>query len=207
MAVFASLATFTTFAALILQMFTLIGNTYNKPFLRDLFLARLYDGSDFVDFGLWNYCSGSGSTVYMCSTPQAGYAWTNNPLVQGLTDNLAGQDKLFLANFVLYWIAFGLTLFALLITLMSHFQRSSDVCASLACFLAFVVMLTVFVILVVISLKGLNAARSENSDISGYLGPSVWMSLGAMVGLFFSSIWYCISCCFGSGRVRAANKA
>ncbi|KAI8074582.1 actin cortical patch SUR7/pH-response regulator pali [Gongronella butleri] len=207
MAFFASLATFTTFAALVLQIFTLIGNTYNKPFLRDLFFARLYSGSSFVDFGLWNYCTGSGSTVSSCSTPMAAFDWTTAPAVDSFTESFHGTHNLFLANFILYWIAFGLTLLALVVTLMSHFKRSSDVCASLMCFLAFIVMLVVFIIILVVSIKGVNAAKSASGDATGYLGPSVWMSLGAMVGLFFSSIWYCISCFFGSGRVRALNKA
>ena len=49
----AFLATFFDFAALVLQVFTLLGSTYNRAFLRDLYFARLETGSDFIDFGLW----------------------------------------------------------------------------------------------------------------------------------------------------------
>jgi hypothetical protein len=209
MAFFAFIATFTTFAALILEVFTMIGNTYNKPFLRDLYFARLsVDSGTFIDFGLWNYCTGSQGVVDMCSEPKAGFAWTQVPELSSLIHGFEGEAKLFLAIFILYWIAIGLTLFALTVTMLSHFRRSSDMCASLASFVSFVVMLVVFVILLVGCLKGINVAKGTSENISGTLGPSMWMTLGAMVGLFLSSIWYCISCCCGSGRrVRDVNKA
>ncbi|KAI8338440.1 actin cortical patch SUR7/pH-response regulator pali [Chlamydoabsidia padenii] len=208
MALFAFVATFTTFAALVLEIFTMIGNTYNKPFLRDLYFARLTtQGGAFIDFGLWNYCTGNNGMVDMCSQPKAAFVWTDVPQLSTLIQGFDGQDKVFLANFVLYWIAIGLTLFALVVTLLSHFRRSSDLFASLACFFSFVVMLVVFVILLVASLRGVNAAKSSSDTITGNLGPSMWMTLGAMCGLFLASIWYCISCCFGSGRVRDMDKA
>ncbi|CAO3581731.1 unnamed protein product [Absidia cylindrospora] len=207
MAFFAFLATFTTFAALILEVFTMIGNTYNKPFLRDLYFARLsIQNGSFIDFGLWNYCTGSNGVVDMCSQPKAAFAWTDVPQLANLIHGFDGQEKIFLANFILYWIAIGLTLFALTITILSHWRRSSDVFASLACFISFVVMLVVFVIVLVASLRGINAAKSASDNISGNLGPSMWMTLGAMCGLFLSSMTYCISCCFGSGRVRDVDK-
>ncbi|ORZ24620.1 hypothetical protein BCR42DRAFT_403309 [Absidia repens] len=186
----------------------MIGNTYNKPFLRDLYFARLsVQNGSFIDFGLWNYCTGSNGVVDMCSQPKAAFAWTDVPQLANLIQGFDGQEKVFLANFILYWIAIGLTLFALTVTILSHWRRSSDVFASLACFISFVVMLVVFVIVLVASLRGINAAKSASDNISGNLGPSMWMTLGAMVGLFLSSMTYCISCCLGSGRVRDADKA
>jgi hypothetical protein len=53
MAFFGHLATFFTFAALVLQVFTMIGNTYNQPFLRSLYFAKLVIGNKFYTFGLW----------------------------------------------------------------------------------------------------------------------------------------------------------
>jgi hypothetical protein len=42
------------FAALILEIFTLIANTYNVRFLRDMYFARLTQNNEqFMDFGLW----------------------------------------------------------------------------------------------------------------------------------------------------------
>lgn len=125
-------------------------------------------------------------------------------------DSISGLDglqKVFLANFILYWIGFGLTLFALLSTMMTHFNRGTDLCASFVTFIAALVMIVVFVILLVISLRGVNAARDSGADASGHLGPSMWMTLGAMVALLISSFWYCLTCCFGPGRrVRNEDK-
>ncbi|KAI8374203.1 actin cortical patch SUR7/pH-response regulator pali [Radiomyces spectabilis] len=208
MAILAFCASFFTFASLVLEIFTLIGNTYNRPFLRNLYFAKLFQNNRSVQFGLWNSCSGQGGYVTECTHPQPAYVWSNAEGLSGLVDGLNGHDKLFLANFILYWIAFGLTLFALVITLLSNFRRSSDLLASFACFIAFVVMLVVFIIVLVISLRGINAAKGVDSSISGFLGPSTWMTLGAMVGLLLASLWYCFACCCGSGRrVRDADKA
>jgi hypothetical protein len=41
------------FGALILELFVLIANTYNKPFLKDMYFARLTKNETFIDFGLW----------------------------------------------------------------------------------------------------------------------------------------------------------
>jgi hypothetical protein len=51
---FKYLASVFAFAALVFQFFTLLGNTYNLAFIRDLYLARLTkDNDEFIDFGLW----------------------------------------------------------------------------------------------------------------------------------------------------------
>ncbi|KAI8093295.1 actin cortical patch SUR7/pH-response regulator pali [Halteromyces radiatus] len=209
MAFFAFVATFTTFAALILEIFTMIGNLANRAFLRDLFFAKLIlpDGT-FFTFGLWNYCMGNKGDL-TCSTPEAAFVWTSVPQLASYLKGFDGQDRLFMASFVLYWIGIGLTLFALVITLFSHFRRSSDVCASFVCIISFVVILAAFVILIVVSAWGIRMAKENSSNaIDGYLGPSTWMTLGAMVALLLSSVWYFISCCCGSGRrVRDVNKA
>lgn len=46
------------FGALILEFFALIANTYNVPFLKDIYFTRLSQNTttspvDFIDFGLW----------------------------------------------------------------------------------------------------------------------------------------------------------
>ncbi|CAO3609729.1 unnamed protein product [Cunninghamella echinulata] len=202
MAFSASVATFLTFAAFILELFTLIGNTYNQPFLRDLYFTRLVSGDQFITFGLWSYCEGSNWVVDTCSKPVGGFVWTKADIIQQWVDGFHGQDQLFLANFILYWIAFGLTFLALIITVLSQFKRSSDVVASLACFLASIVLLVVFIFLMVLSLRGINEVKQIDSSISGHLGPSMWMTLGALVGALLASLWYCIACCCGSGRVK-----
>ncbi|KAI8148464.1 actin cortical patch SUR7/pH-response regulator pali [Fennellomyces sp. T-0311] len=206
------LATFFDFAALVLQVFTLLGTTYNRPFLRDLYFARLeLDTGSFVDFGLWGYCTGQNGAVSECSQPEPAYNWNDFASVEG-TDfsssaiNLGDLSRVFLANFILYWIALGLTLFAMVITFLSGFRRGSDFLASFITFIAAIVMIVVFVILIVVSMRGVNHVQDAGIDASGHLGPSMWMTLGAMVALLLSSFWYCLTCCFGAGRVRDADK-
>lgn len=206
MAFFGHLATFFTFAALVLQVFSMIGTTYNQPFLRDLYFAKIQMASNFVIFGLWGYCTGSGSTVDMCSRPVAAFDWSRTSDLSSYVNGLHSLDKLFLANFILYWIALGFTFIALVSTIMSHFRRGPDLCASLMTFIAFVVMLVVFVIVLVVSIRGINMAKGINSDIYGYLGPSTWMTLGAFVALLFASVGYCFACICGPGRVRSSEK-
>ncbi|KAG2221036.1 hypothetical protein INT45_009285 [Circinella minor] len=200
----AFLATFFDFAALVLQVFTLLGSTYNRPFLRDLYFARLETGSDFINFGLWSSCSGRDGIVESCSSPHPAFDWTT----AGGSDyasirevaGLDGLSKVFLANFILYWIALGLTLFAMLVTFMAGFRRGSDFLASFLTFISAIVMIVVFIILMVVSMRGINNVKGAGVDVSGHLGPSMWMTLGAMVALLLSSFWYCLTCCFGAGR-------
>lgn len=207
MAFFGHLASFFTFAALILQIFSMIGTTYNRPFLKDLYFAKLTLGNEFYIAGLWSYCTGTSSAgVETCSVPKAAFAWTDAGSAGRFLDGIDGLDHVFLANFILYWIALGFTFLALLITCWSSFRRGPDLCASLMTFAAFVVQMVVFIILLVISIKGINTAKSSNSQVDGHLGPSMWMTLGAFVALLLSSIGYCFACICGPGRVRSSEK-
>ncbi|CAO3650828.1 unnamed protein product [Mucor hiemalis] len=205
MAFFGHLATFFTFAALVLQVFTMIGLTYDKPFLRDLYFAKLQTGSSFVVFGLWSYCTGSGSTVSMCSKPVAGFDWSQAAEVSKFVGDMHSMNKLFLANFILYWIALGFTFVALVVTVVSHYRRGPDFCASIITMISFVVMLVVFVFVLVVSIRGINLAKNVSSDVHGTLGPSTWMTLGAFAALLFASVGYCFACICGPGR-RVRNQ-
>ncbi|KAI9311844.1 actin cortical patch SUR7/pH-response regulator pali [Dichotomocladium elegans] len=196
------IATFFDFAALVLQVFTIIGNTYNRPFLRDLYFARLNVGNTFYDFGLWNYCSGQGNTVNQCTRPDPPFDWST---VSDVDIGLGNYSRVFLAVFILYFIGLGLTFFAMLITFMTGFRRGSDVLASIVTFIAAILMVVVWIILMVVSLRGLNNARNSGIDADGHLGPSMWMTLGAMVALLLSSFWYCITCFFPGRRVWNAK--
>ncbi|KAI7878069.1 hypothetical protein K492DRAFT_171109 [Lichtheimia hyalospora FSU 10163] len=204
------LATFFDFAALVLQIFTLLGNTYNRPFLKELYFARLEISRQFIDFGLWNYCTGRDGEVTQCSQPEPAFDWTTAggselaPIRDAI--GLDSYDRVFLANFILYWIALGLTLAAMVVTCMSGFRRGSDFLASFLTFVAALVMIVVFVILMVVGLRGVNNAKGAGIDATGHLGPSMWMTLGAMVALLLSSFWYCVTCCFAPNRRIWSNK-
>ncbi|GAB5587899.1 hypothetical protein Unana1_02799 [Umbelopsis nana] len=199
-------AIFLTFAALVLEIFSIIGNTYDKPFLRDLYFARISSPSQTLDFGLWNYCVGDGSgTISYCSKPVAAFPWSQAPGLSNVS-GLAGHDQLFLAVFVMYFIATGLTFVALAITFLNGYSRGSDLCASFATFIAFIVMLVTLIIGLVIDLQGIHEVSSATSNVSGHLGPATWMTVGATASLLFASVWWLFACCCGSGRVNAYDK-
>ncbi|KAI8577641.1 hypothetical protein K450DRAFT_251040 [Umbelopsis ramanniana AG] len=199
-------AIFLTFAALVLEIFSLIGNTYNKPFLRDLYFARISTSGATYDFGLWNYCVGDGSgTITECSKPVAAFPWSQASGLNNI-DGLAGHDKLFMAVFVMYFIATALTFLALAITFLNGFSRGSDLCASFSTFLAFVVMLVTLIMSLVIDLQGIHQVSSAISGASGHLGPATWMTVGATAALLLASGWWLLACCCGSGRVNAYDK-
>lgn len=207
MSLFGSLATFFTFAALVLQVFSMIGTTFNQPFLKSLYFAKVEIGADFTIFGLWSYCTGSASGgVTTCSKPVPAFDWSQAADLGRYLADLGYLDRVFLANFILYWIALGFTLVALVITVMSHFRRGPDFLASIMTFIAFVVQMVVFIILLVISIRGINTAKGADGSVSGSLGPSMWMTLGAFVALLFSSIGYCFACICGPGRIRSSEK-
>ncbi|KAI7907969.1 actin cortical patch SUR7/pH-response regulator pali [Cokeromyces recurvatus] len=215
MALFGYLATFFTFAALVLQVFSMIGTTYNRPFLRDLYFAKVTIRNDFYIFGLWSYCTGdirsrdsSSFVVESCSKPVPAFDWTNTEGINRYFRDIGDLHKLFLADFILYWIALGFTLLALIITIMSHFRRGPDLLASLMTFIAFIIQMVVFIIMLVVGIRGVNAVKSYDPDIAnGQLGPSMWMTLGAFVALLISSIAYCFACIFGRGRTHSGEKA
>lgn len=206
MAFFGHLATFFTFSALVLQVFTMIGLTYNKPFLRDLYFAKMETGANYILFGLWSYCTGTTSGgVQTCSKPVPGFDWSQASGVADFAGDMENMNKLFLANFILYWIALGFTFVALVVTVMSHYRRGPDFCASIITMIAFVVMLVVFVFVLVVSIRGINLAKNASSSVSGTLGPSTWMTLGAFAALLFASVGYCFACICGPGR-RVRNQ-
>ncbi|KAI8099553.1 uncharacterized protein BX664DRAFT_321587 [Halteromyces radiatus] len=198
---FAYLATFFTFGALVLEIFILLASTYNQPFLKSIYYVQFTLNDNFINFGLWGYCTGTIKTgVTFCSQPSAAFVWSTAPYIKTYTTGLTGMDTVYMANYILFWIAFGITLGALAITILDHFGRGVDFLASLATFLGFIVMLVTFIILVTISLKGINGAREANVNAYGHLGDCVWMHLGAMIGLLFGSLWYCFTCIFGGPR-------
>ncbi|KAI8059147.1 hypothetical protein BC940DRAFT_314345 [Gongronella butleri] len=194
---FAYLATFSTFAALVLEVFTLLACTFNQPFLRDIYFVRYYNSDSFIVFGLWGYCtSTNGHYVTSCSANVAAFDWTTARNLSDYGVSFPSMGTVFLAQFILYWIVFAITLGSLLVTMLGHFGRQVDLLASFATFLGFILMLVVFIMLLVISLRGVNQAYSSHHDSNGFLGPCIWMNLGAMIALFCSSFWYCFSCIF-----------
>jgi hypothetical protein len=119
---------------------------------------------------------------------------------------LKGYDKAFLVNFILYWCGFGLTLFAFVFSVFTHFNRVTDSLAAIATLLAFLVLIVVFLFMLVLAVKGINNAHAIDPLIKGSIGPTTWLTLGAMAGLLIATIYYCLGCWFRVKRRRAYDK-
>ncbi|KAL7313470.1 hypothetical protein PS15m_007215 [Mucor circinelloides] len=196
------------FCALVLQFFTLIGNTYNVKFLKLLYIARLTkNGQDFIDFGLWNACTGTNGTVLHCNTPKPAYVWTaESSLTEFIGSPVGGYDKVFLANFILYWCGLALTLFAFVFSVSTHYNRITDSMAAMATCLAFLVLFAVFVILIVVAYRVIGLTHSHNATVQGSIGSATWMTLGAMAALLLATIYYGLGCFFRAKRARTYEK-
>ncbi|KAI8328106.1 actin cortical patch SUR7/pH-response regulator pali [Chlamydoabsidia padenii] len=193
---FAYLATFFTFGALVLEVFNLLGSTFNQPFLKSLYFVQYSLNDNFINIGLWGYCEGTTkSGITYCSPTTSAFIWSNVPGIETYTAGLSGMDKVYLANYILILIALAITASALAITLLDHFGRPADFYASIATFLGFLVMLATFVILLVVCIRSVNAAKE-----SGKVGDCVYMHLAAMVALLLGSLWYCFTCVCGRPR-------
>ncbi|KAI9471864.1 MAG: actin cortical patch SUR7/pH-response regulator pali [Benjaminiella poitrasii] len=203
---FKYLASIFAFAALLLQFFTLLGNTYNVRFLRDMYFARLTKNShDFIDFGLWGACYGSNNTITYCNTPKPAFDWSKADGLDEFVSTLSLEghySKVFLAEFILYWCGFALTLFAFIFSVSTHYNRVTDSLAALATSVAFLVLAALFVMLIVVAYRVIHTAISsfDNGLIHGSIGSATWMTLGAMAGLLFATIYYCLGCLFRARR-------
>ncbi|KAI8353207.1 hypothetical protein BD560DRAFT_336816 [Blakeslea trispora] len=189
------------FAAIVLELFTLLGNTYNKPFLNDLYVIRLTQNSttDFIDLGLWNSCNGTDGQVLSCDMPKGAFIWTNATGLDRFTsDAFESYPPVFIANFVIYWIGLGLTLLAFVFSIMTlgSNRRFNYTNTAIITFFGFLMMLVVFCIMIVMGARIANTAFSYNTANTSHIGPATWTTLGAMAGLLYATVFYCISCSF-----------
>lgn len=68
--------------------------------------------------------------------------------------------------------------------------------AAITSFVAFAVLLVVFCLMIVLSIRVINTAIQGNAMVYGSFGPATWMTLGAMIGMLFGTIYYCCGCFF-----------
>lgn len=169
------------------------------PFLLGAIVkARSNQGWPFVAHRLRRLCGVSRWSCLSIVSAQPPTLWIASvPGIKSYTSSLSGLDSVYLANYVLYWIAFGITVGALVVTMLAHFGRPADFLASIATFFGFLVMLVTFIILLVLCLRGINTPAE---GAYGRLGDCIWMHLGAMIALLFGSLWYCFTCIFGGPR-------
>jgi hypothetical protein len=68
--------------------------------------------------------------------------------------------------------------------------------AAIASFAAFVILLVVFCLMIVLSVRVIDTALQGNAMVFGSIGPATWMTLGAMISMLFGTIHYCCGCFF-----------
>jgi len=204
------LASFLMFAAWLLQLFTIIGGLNRSlTFLNEVYYSRVQNANQATNFNLWNSCQEQPiGTVTSCGSPQAGYDWASQApynTVPGAT----GHSKAFLALFVVTWIAFGLTTLILLSSLCTHCccrKRMSSRWYDFNHFwwtlIAWLAQLAALVLALLLGIRGGNLIQNAISGTSTSLGPSTWMSVGALAALTLALLMYCCGFCCGGRRKR-----
>ncbi|KAI9489262.1 actin cortical patch SUR7/pH-response regulator pali [Zychaea mexicana] len=197
-------ATFLTFVALLLEVFVLISGSGNAPVLRDLFFAKVEWNGRFTRMGLWGSCYGEiGSGVDECSVPSVPFKWTE---AEGLGIQLSVDlpDTMYLALFILYWIAFLATALAMQATLFTFFKRLPEFILMIVSLMATGALFIIFIIIVVAAAKLQNAATGE--EISGQIGNATWLVLGAMIASALATMWYTFNCLCRRRRTTAFDN-
>ncbi|KAI8141081.1 actin cortical patch SUR7/pH-response regulator pali [Fennellomyces sp. T-0311] len=194
-------ATFLTFIALLLEIFVLVSGSGNLPVLRDLFFAQVEWHGKFTRMGLWGSCYGDvGKGVSECSVPTVPFKW---PEAEGLGIQLSVDlpNSIYLALFILYWIAFLATALAMQATLFTFFKKLPEFILMLVSLMATGALFIIFIIIVVSASKFKNA--SSGDEVSGQIGNATWMVLGAMIASGLATVWYTFNCLCGRKRTTA----
>ncbi|CDH50088.1 hypothetical protein RO3G_02803 [Lichtheimia corymbifera JMRC:FSU:9682] len=185
------LATFLTFAALVLEIFVLVSGSGNLPVLRSLYFASVEYENKFTRLGLWGSCYGTGDTVDECSTPTVPFNW---PEAEGLNVKLSVDlpDSIYLAIFILFWVAFLANAFAMMVTLFTFYRRIPKFILAFVSLMATGALCVIFIMVVVAAARIQDAAGQAN--INAHIGPSTWMLLGSMVASALATGWYAFQC-------------
>jgi hypothetical protein len=201
------IATFLMFAAWLLQLFTIIGGLNNLPFLNEIYYSRAQSGNQATVFNLWNSCQEQPvGTVTSCSPTQAAYDWSSQA-PYNTVPGLSGHKGLFLALSITTWIAFGITTLTLLCSLCTHCCCRRKMSSHWFDFnhfwwtlIAWLAQLAAFILALVIGIRGGYLISHHISGTSTSLGPSTWMSLGALAALTLALAMYCCGFCCGRRR-------
>jgi len=144
--------------------------TFSVPFISTFYFLQTNESGG-VRFGLWGWCLTNGT---LCSPKALGIDWKPQ-LIFWLTQALA-----------LYPVSAGITLLAA-ISMIPLFCTYRDdryyptPAFSFFAFLAFLTSLAAFCFM--IALYAIAIHRLHQDGFTATLGPAVWMSLGATVGL------------------------
>lgn len=160
-------------------------------------------------------CYGTGDTVNECSTPTVPFNWRKWFLheyvilvsviwckwliiyiaeAEGLGVKLSVDlpDSIYLAIFILFWIAFLANALAMMVTLFTFFRRVPSFILAFVTLMATVALCIIFVMVIIAATKIGDAANQVN--VTTHIGPSTWMLLGSMVASALATGWYAFHC-------------
>ncbi|CAO3624441.1 unnamed protein product [Cunninghamella blakesleeana] len=201
------------FFAFILNLFILIGQLSNKVFINAIYFVQVTDqqSSSSYNFGLWNYCQANQESVQSCQQPKPAYNWATAP---GISQVLPGAQSgfingLFIACFVLYFIGLGFSFifWILSMPLCCTKRRGVSVSMTSLVFLNLLINLAALIFSLVFVLRGLYLLHNANSSYSGQAGNALWLSIGVVIALCASFIFYTgACCCIGTSGYRSRRK-
>ncbi|KAM3579700.1 hypothetical protein VKS41_007784 [Umbelopsis sp. WA50703] len=209
------LGTFLMFCAWLLQLFTIIGGlNKNLPFLNEAYYAQVRNSNSANNYNLWNSCQEQPiGTVTQCGPTKAGYDWSTAPPYNNVA-GLSGHSHVFLALSIVTWIAFGLTTLILLSSLCTNCccrKRASSRWFDFNHFwwtlISWLAQLAALVLALFVGIRGGQLIEHAVSGTSYSLGPSTWMSVGALAALTLAMLMYCCGFCCGGRRRRTADAA
>ncbi|KAI8336254.1 SUR7/PalI family-domain-containing protein [Chlamydoabsidia padenii] len=188
-----------TFASFILNLFIVIGQLSNKPFINRLYFAQAtqQNSGQYYNLGLWNYCTSTDQGVQSCSHPKAGYNWIETPGINQALPSLHLSHGLFLGVFILFIIGLCFSFLLWIAGMPLCCVRARSVGASMSTFvmITFLVMLTALIMELVLILRGNYLLHNADPTWTGHAGNSLWLTIGSVFSLLFAFFFYGGSCC------------
>ena len=102
-------------------------------------------------------------------------------------------DTIYLAIFILFWVAFLANGLAMVMTLFTFFRRVPNFVLAFVSLMATGALCVIFIMVIVAAAEIQDAAGQAN--ITAHIGPSTWMLLGSMVASALATGWYAYQCC------------
>ncbi|KAG1352725.1 hypothetical protein G6F62_002604 [Rhizopus arrhizus] len=210
--------TFTTLGSLfllfgfILELFILIGQLSNRVFLTDLFFGSAWNTgqSTRYNFALWNYCSGDLSgNINSCAHPTPAFNWATTPDLSNLLQAQASSgmvNNLFMAMFVLFFIAccWSFLIWLASIPICCFKRRVFGLSMAILVLINFFVLLVALILALVLVLSGVKLVVA-NAGWSAHAGNLLWITIGAVISLLLSSIFYSCALAGDRGKRRRVN--
>ncbi|KAI8344052.1 SUR7/PalI family-domain-containing protein [Chlamydoabsidia padenii] len=206
-----SLGCFFLFSSFILNLFIVIGQVSNKPFINRLYFAQASQKStgQYYNLGLWNYCTATAQDgVQSCAHPKAGYNWMETPGINNYLSTTHTINGLFLGVFILFIIGlcFAFLLWVASLPLCCVRSRGVGGSMSVFIFITFLVMLAALIIELVLVIRGARIIHDVDSSWSAQAGNSLWLTIASVVSLLLAFFSYGGSCCCVGGSKRDRSR-